>query len=201
MSLCDFSISVNFCRVLGMVLIYYWLICVALFDFKMLVQWRRTRQFPLTIGQSGSILSNCLEWGFVCLVIVWSVGVFSQRVPFYPVFGYAVLLIGLGFLVSALWFLGDSWRIGIDDRAPGALVTTGIFAYSRNPIFVFLLCWFWGVYLVLGTGFFLVCAVALSMGVSVQIRHEEVFLERFYGEVYRAYKKRVPRYFLFNFFE
>ena len=45
---------------------------------------------------------------------------------------------GVLILILALLSFGNSWRIGIDTRTPGQLVTTGIFAFSRNPIFVFM---------------------------------------------------------------
>jgi protein-S-isoprenylcysteine O-methyltransferase Ste14 len=36
---------------------------------------------------------------------------------------------------AAIVTMGRAWRMGIDDKSPGALVTRGVFRLSRNPIF------------------------------------------------------------------
>src|SRR6185436_17879777 len=47
-------------------------------------------------------------------------------------------LSSLGLIVFALAYVsfGDSWRVGFDVKNPGALVTTGVFSISRNPIYL-----------------------------------------------------------------
>jgi hypothetical protein len=41
----------------------------------------------------------------------------------------------IGFAVTLKSF-GDSFRVGIDEKKPDKLVTSGMFAISRNPIYV-----------------------------------------------------------------
>src|ERR1700689_3476184 len=50
--------------------------------------------------------------------------------------GIAFCLAGLLFLFWSLVSFGRSFRVGIDDKNPDKLVTDGVFAWSRNPIYV-----------------------------------------------------------------
>ena len=108
--------------------------------------------------------------------------------------GALVVAAGLALFAWALKSFGDSWRVGIDARAPGALVTGGAFAWSRNPIFVFLDAYVIGTFLLTGRLVFLVFAVVVVLGIHYQIRREEHFLKGLYGDAYRVYRARVARY-------
>jgi len=50
--------------------------------------------------------------------------------------GAAFCAAGLSLLFLSLLSFGKSFRIGIDTGKPGRLVTTGVFALTRNPIYV-----------------------------------------------------------------
>ncbi|WP_227817912.1 methyltransferase family protein [Nitrogeniibacter aestuarii] len=76
-----------------------------------------------------------------------------------------------------------------------ALVTTGIYAWSRNPMYVSLLCLLMGYSLQLGH----VAAVLgpilfVSYVTRFHIVPEERALEARFGDAYRAYKARVRRW-------
>ena len=43
---------------------------------------------------------------------------------------------GLCLMVASLALFGSSFRVGIDSEHPNALITSGIFAFTRNPIYV-----------------------------------------------------------------
>ncbi len=109
-----------------------------------------------------------------------------------------VILVTCGLAVFILAFLsfGDSWRVGFDVKTPGKLVTTGIFAFSRNPIYVFLILWFIGIFLINGTLIFLIFAVLAIAHLHYQIRQEEKFCAELYGQPYGDYCARTGRYFL-----
>lgn len=109
-----------------------------------------------------------------------------------------VVLVSGGLIIFALAFFnfGDSWRMGIDRKGPGQLVTTGIFGITRNPIYVFFILWFIGVFLINGTVTFLVFAVLTVAVLHWQILREEKFLVEHYGEPYELYRKNVPRYLI-----
>ena len=49
--------------------------------------------------------------------------------------GVASCILGLLLFFLSLVSFGKSFRVGIDDENPGKLITTGVFAISRNPIY------------------------------------------------------------------
>jgi protein-S-isoprenylcysteine O-methyltransferase Ste14 len=107
-----------------------------------------------------------------------------------------VVLVTAALLLFAFAFLsfGNSWRVGLDTRTPGALVTSGTFAFSRNPIFVSLDLWFIGIFLINGTLIFLIFALLAAAVLHWQMIREEKFLTELYGERYREYFARTARY-------
>ncbi|MBP7584884.1 MAG: isoprenylcysteine carboxylmethyltransferase family protein [Spirochaetes bacterium] len=108
--------------------------------------------------------------------------------------GAVMIAAGFVFFVWALVSFGNSWRVGIDTRKPGGLVTGGAFALSRNPIFLFMDLYFTGTFLVTGTPFFLAFALVTVAGIHFQILQEERFLKGHYGDEYLAYAGSVRRY-------
>jgi protein-S-isoprenylcysteine O-methyltransferase Ste14 len=94
----------------------------------------------------------------------------------------------------ALPAFGDSWRLGIDRETSGPLVTHGVFAWTRNPIYVGLDSFALGTFLVQGRLIFLALALVSVGMLQDQIRREERFLARAYGGAYREYCARVGRY-------
>ena len=127
------------------------------------------------------IFPSLLDWRLVSAFAAQSVG---------------VAFVTLGLVVFGLAFIsfGDSWRVGLDQRKPGALVTGGVFAMSRNPIYVFLDLWFIGTFLINGTLIFLIFAVLAIGFLHWQILQEEKFLLRLYGRSYQDYCRRTRRY-------
>ncbi len=91
--------------------------------------------------------------------------------------------------------MGASWRIGVPAEGPGALVTHGLFAWSRNPIFAGLLgtlsaLFLWSPHI--GTAALLAATWSLTL---VQVRLEEEALREKHGDGYEFYAARVGRWF------
>ncbi len=108
--------------------------------------------------------------------------------------GAAAIVVGLALFAAALWSFGRSWRIGIDHQRPGTLITRGVFACTRNPIFLFMDMYFVGTWLIQRDLFFLLFAIVAVAGIHYQILQEEKFLLKHYGHTYRRYLWSVPRY-------
>jgi protein-S-isoprenylcysteine O-methyltransferase Ste14 len=108
--------------------------------------------------------------------------------------GVLLVLTGLMIFALALWSFADSWRVGIDRATPGALVTGGIFAWTRNPIYLALVLIICGTALLQGREIFLFLALALVGLLHFQVRCEEGYLATAYGDAYRRYCTRVGRY-------
>ena len=80
-------------------------------------------------------------------------------------------------------------------RNRGKLITTGIFSVSRNPFFLSLDLYFFGVALVFPNVFMIVFALAALVGIHLSILKEERFLLQNYGEEYQNYQQKTRRYF------
>ncbi len=114
--------------------------------------------------------------------------------PVIKLIGTLVVLAGLATFAIALRSFAESWRIGIDRRTAGPLVTGGIFAWTRNPIYLALDLIFAGTFLLQGRTLFLLLALALVVLLHYQVRREETHLAAAYGDAYRQYCARVGRY-------
>ncbi len=108
--------------------------------------------------------------------------------------GVASCLGGLAFLFWSLVSFGRSFRVGIDDEKPDRLVTDGIFAWSRNPIYVAFWLILLGQFLVFPNWLLLLYLAAATWLFDRQVRREETFLAQQYGAEYAAYIRRVRRY-------
>jgi protein-S-isoprenylcysteine O-methyltransferase Ste14 len=110
------------------------------------------------------------------------------------VLGVPVAAAAVALYVVALRDLGLSWRFTIDRERPGELVTHGIFARSRNPIYVALMLLAAGVALMLGSPLLVALACACPLYFATLVRREEAFLARHYGQAFEEYRARTPRW-------
>jgi protein-S-isoprenylcysteine O-methyltransferase Ste14 len=108
--------------------------------------------------------------------------------------GVVFCLLGLLFLFASLVSFGRSFRVGIDDASPDKLVTGGVFAWSRNPIYVAFWLILFGQFLVFPNWLLLVYLAAATWLFHRQVRREEAYLAEHYGAEYAAYRARVRRY-------
>jgi protein-S-isoprenylcysteine O-methyltransferase Ste14 len=109
-------------------------------------------------------------------------------------FGVALCFTGLSVLLWSLISFGNSFRVGIDMRRPDRLVTQGIFAYSRNPIYVAFALILIGQFLIYSNWIFFAFALAGFCLFHRQVLREEKYLKRHYGEEYIEYCRSVRRY-------
>ena len=101
---------------------------------------------------------------------------------------------GLLVMLASLISFGRSFRVGIDVDRPDELVTTGVFAWSRNPIYVALFLVLVGQLLVFPNWVPLLYLFAGTWLFHRQVLREEEFMRGQYGEAYAAYCRRVRRY-------
>ena len=107
--------------------------------------------------------------------------------------GLTLMAAGGAILLAAQVRMGVSWRIGLDPERTG-LVTTGLFAWSRNPTFLGMLAAILGAFLMAPTSVTGAVLAAVWGAFSVQIRMEEEHLQRIHGAAYEAYCATVPRW-------
>ncbi|OBF49802.1 isoprenylcysteine carboxyl methyltransferase [Mycobacterium sp. 852002-50816_SCH5313054-b] len=108
--------------------------------------------------------------------------------------GVALCAAAIGILVLSLVSFGTSFRVGIDVDEPGRLVTRGIFARSRNPIYVGFFVFLVGQLLVFPHWVPLIYLVAATALFHRQVLREEEFMRQHYGHVYADYCRHVRRY-------
>lgn len=108
--------------------------------------------------------------------------------------GLLLALAGALFAVHAQHHMGVSWRIGSVEGHSGAIVDTGPFRLSRNPVFVGQAALFAGFFIARPDIVQFALATAVMLAVSLQVRIEEKVLERDLGAPYRAYAGRVRRW-------
>jgi protein-S-isoprenylcysteine O-methyltransferase Ste14 len=145
---------------------------------------------PPVLGAAVLALGLLLDWAFPVYVLT----VLLNHTP-RVVLGLALLAAGAGLLIAAEYQFRR-----VDTPAPPwkptrALATAGIYAFMRNPIYVGAILAMAGLAVALAGDWLLLLIIpmvyVLHHGVVLR---EERYLERKFGDAYRAYRDRVPRY-------
>jgi protein-S-isoprenylcysteine O-methyltransferase Ste14 len=84
--------------------------------------------------------------------------------------------------------------VGIDTDHPGGLITTGVFAFSRNPIYLAFALILLGQFLIFPNWILLAYLGGATWLFHRQVLREERFLSQHYGRAYLEYSHRVRRY-------
>jgi protein-S-isoprenylcysteine O-methyltransferase Ste14 len=116
-----------------------------------------------------------------------------NSLPF-DIAGLVVGLAGLSLCLYAQTKMGTAWRVGIDEQSATGLVTTGLFAFIRNPTYVGLFFFNLGLWVIWPTWAMFLFNLLFILFLEVQVRCEEDFLTAVHGEEYLSYKKRTKRY-------
>ena len=148
---------------------------------------------------------------FVPLVLAWcalpwmalghpqgwrSVPAFALHGAYAPLrWVFALLAVGCLVLTIDCWRrMGRNWRMDISDRNT-ALVTEGLFARIRHPIYAFSIAMMVATAVVLPSVPMLVVAVVHIVLMNIKARSEEAHLARLHGEAYARYVQRTGRFF------
>ena len=109
--------------------------------------------------------------------------------------GVVLLIVGLAaILLTARAFSKEETTI-IPDGEPSSLMQNGLFAYSRNPIYVGMAIVLTGSALLSGTYWSLLVPMVFVIAVQqIWIVKEEENMEAEFGQHYRDYKQRVRRW-------
>lgn len=109
--------------------------------------------------------------------------------------GLALAVVGALLTFVAQSGMGASWRIGVRQSDRTALVTTGLFAFVRNPIFTGMLTFAVGLVALWPNVLSAAASVSLLVAVELQVRFvEEPFLRRLHGAPYVGWARRVGRF-------
>lgn len=163
---------------------------------------RRSRKTPVRYSARGTqefVLLGASLTGLGIVPFVYVVAHFPRAAdyPVVPVLGY----LGIAADIACLWLfyrthrdLGHNWSVSLDLRERHTLVTTGIYALVRHPMY---------------SGFWLMALAQLLLlpnwvagpaglvGFGIlffgRVRREEDMMIAAFGDEYRAYKARTAR--------
>jgi protein-S-isoprenylcysteine O-methyltransferase Ste14 len=118
--------------------------------------------------------------------------------PFHPLLtylGWLLLVLALAVAVAVAWRFKRAGTTIKPFQRSSALVTDGLFAYSRNPIYLGMVVGLLGIFLALGSlGPLLVVPPFVYIIQTRFIAVEERMLEDAFGEAYLDYCRRVRRW-------
>jgi len=118
----------------------------------------------------------------------------SLLIPEVIITGLGLLTFGFVATVAVHYQLGRHWRSGIDPRGPNKIITNGLFAYSRNPMFCFVALAQLGFFLSLPSAFSLICLMVGLYTLNSQARAEERHLLEVFPAEYSHYSNNVRRW-------
>ncbi|MDP1823856.1 MAG: isoprenylcysteine carboxylmethyltransferase family protein [Archangium sp.] len=151
-------------------------------------------------GLSGPV-GSAGWWGgasFIASMIATALALGLSAIPtpeVVAIAGLALLGAGMVLTVLAQSGMGTSWRIGVQETERTALVTTGLFAWVRNPIFTGMGAFLAGLALVWPNAASLIGFGAFVIGVQLQVRFvEEPWLIAQHGDAWRSWARRVGRF-------
>jgi len=107
----------------------------------------------------------------------------------------AMILIGLALAAAGIRNFVRAATPVPSNQPVRTLVTTGIHAWSRNPIYIGMFLLYVGIGLVVRSPWILLLTLPLAITIRFGvIAREEAYLERRFGNAYRGYKARVRRW-------
>lgn len=187
-------------------LLFYFFLVFLLRSFLL---WKKTKVNPITFNKEDNAHGyNGRVFAFIFMLelVIVSIYAFAPHwykflMPFWYLeydilvyIGWALLFLSLVFVWLAQSDMRESWRIGIDEENKTELVTNGFFAISRNPIFLGIMIANVGLFFVLPNAFTLLITALSTISINTQIRLEEEFLLKEYGEQYKQYQSKVNRW-------
>lgn len=179
------------------------------FVWRSYLVWRRTGVNPYVLSRGDDaegIIARFFRLSMLLLVGVVCVYAVSDRAydlvapirwlerPLGQGLGVVLLAASLAWTAVAQAQMGASWRIGIDTDKATELVEHGLFARSRNPIFLGMRVGLLGFFFLLPNAVTLLTLVLGEVLIQLQVRLEEDFLMKAQGDAYRAYCRRARRW-------
>lgn len=144
---------------------------------------------PPLIFLSGLILGGIVNWLYPLQLFPF------DYLTVLRIFGTALIVFGLGIILTARAKMQKA-KTNIEPWKPtNAIISDGIYSYTRNPIYVAMILIYLGITLIFNiiwfVPFLILVLIAMQYGV---ILREEKYLENKFGADYLDYKKKVRRW-------
>jgi protein-S-isoprenylcysteine O-methyltransferase Ste14 len=138
----------------------------------------------------GAIVLGCLlSW-----LVPLGPGLFSGNTRSLGV-GGGFALIGLGLFVLSVRSFFQAGTSPVPGEPSTVLLDAGPYRFTRNPIYISFVIFYFGLAIMLTSAWMLVLLIPvliiLQRGV---VEREEAYLQAKFGEAYRKYQARVPRW-------
>ena len=108
--------------------------------------------------------------------------------------GDLMLALGFGWSIFTHLKMGRCWSSGIDPNGPEVLLTSGVYRWSRNPVYLGVLLSQLGFFFALPSLFSLLCLVVGVTVIIKQVDAEEQHLAQRFPLAYAHYKGQVRRW-------
>ena len=109
--------------------------------------------------------------------------------------GYVLILLGIGLGAGAVSRFRRAHTTTKPHESASTIVTTGPYRFTRNPIYLGLVCMLIGFSFAFRTYWGLILSpLFIALMNTLVIQHEEAYLEKKFGEMYTSYKSRVRRW-------
>lgn len=180
-----------------------------LFAFRSWLHWKKTGSSPITFQKNDDAHDfNGGVFRFLMLLPFMAIGMYIAGAEVYQylmpiwylevyylkVVGWGLMILGMPFAFIAQLQMGNSWRIGIDARQKTALIQTGLYRYSRNPIYLGILLAHLGFFMVLPNVLSFLYLVLSYTTVQLHVRLEEAYLKEKHGVQFLEYCEKVRRW-------
>ena len=174
------------------------------------ITYKKTKINPITFGKDDNahnFIGKIFKILLVLLIVTFVINLLNENVYskyFVPInylenaitfkIGFVFLHFSMIWIFVAQFQMGTNWRIGIDEKNKTNLVTNGLFSISRNPIFFGMILSIFAVFMILPNVITFFIAFASLIIIQIQIRLEEEFLLKQFGEKYAEYKTKTNRF-------
>jgi protein-S-isoprenylcysteine O-methyltransferase Ste14 len=157
--------------------------------------------FPRLVPLSMFVIAvaSLLQW-IVPIDVISDIEFIEDIDPFWPAAaGVVVALAGLSLSFAGHWALKRRGADVSPYQPATILVTDGVFKWTRNPGYLGMLIGLSGIALVFALDWLVILIVPLWLVLnSAVVRQEELHLEHKFGNAYRKFARRVPRYFFIH---
>jgi protein-S-isoprenylcysteine O-methyltransferase Ste14 len=159
-----------------------------------IVVHREADPFQRFVGRGfGLTLLGIALWGGAYVLLGPEALCVMQPPAWSSTVGWSLYGLSLLLVMAAQATMGESWRIGIDDRRT-VLVARGVYRAVRHPIYTGMMGLTLSLVLLAPSPWTALAFPLIAFQIGVQARLEEMHLERLHGEAWKDYAVRAGRF-------
>ena len=154
------------------------------------------------MNEGPNVKGNPLRVSVYLLVFSYIVGEFilPKYLLVYPInlMGIIGLMISLFFFFSGFNIFKSYKENPVPTSTSNRLIKTGIFAYTRNPIYISFVLFHFSMFLVFENVMYFLTSIGLAVWIhNYVIKPEEDYLLEIFSDEYNRYKEAVSRWIFF----